>query len=132
LERTGKKPDRDLDALAKIVVDAGLKVHKALGPGLLESVYEHSLAHELQARGVPFRRRPAPAVAREDRDRAYGCRLDLVVAGVIVVEIGAADAPARLHAPEALAQLRQAGCRLGLLLDFNAEPFSEGVKRFMI
>ena len=122
-------PDRRLDELAKVVAEAGLKVHKALGPGLLESVYEHSLAHELQARGVPFQRQPAAAAGP---DHGYGCRLDLVVAEAIMVEIGAVDAPARLHDPEVLARLRQSGRRLGLRLDFDAEPFSAGVQRFVI
>jgi GxxExxY protein len=124
-----QEPDRRLDELAKIVVDAGLKVHKTLGPGLLESVYEHCLAQELQARGVAFQRQPAAAAGP---DHGYGCRLDLVVAEAIVVEIGAVDAPARLHDPEVLARLRQSGRRLGLRLDFDAQPFSAGVQRFVI
>ena len=125
------KPDRPLDELAKVVVDAGLKVHKALGPGLLESVYEHCLAHELQARGAPFQRQPASPAA-DGPAPAYGYRLDVVVAGAIVVEIVAVDAPARLHDPEVLAHLRRSGYRLALLLDFRAERFHDGVKRFVI
>jgi GxxExxY protein len=123
------EPDGGLDELVKLVAAAALKVHKALGPGLLESVYEHCLAHELQARGVAVQRQP---VAAAGPDPAYGCRLDLVVADAIVVEIGAVDAPARLHDPEVLAGLRRSGRRLGLRLDFNTEPFSAGVQRFVI
>jgi GxxExxY protein len=129
LDHPAHEPDGGLDALVKIVAEAGLKVHKALGPGLVESVYEHCLAHELQARGVPVQRQPA-ADARPDH--AYGRRLDLVVAEAILVEIGAVDAPARLHDPEILARLRQSGRRLGLRLDFDAQPFSAGVQRFVI
>lgn len=128
----GNEPDRGLDELAKVVVEAGLKVHKALGGGLLESIYEHCLAHELQARGVPFQRQPAPPGTHEGPAHAYGYHLDFVVADAIVVEIAAVDAPARLHGPEVLAPLRQAGYRLGLLLDFNTELFNDGVKRFVI
>lgn len=128
----GSAADLSLDELEKLVVEAGLKVHKALGAGLLESVYEHLLAHELDARGVPFQRQPAPPGPHEGPARAYGYRLDFVLAKAIVVEIGAVDAPARLHEPEVLAHLRESGYRLGVLLDFNTEPFIEGVKRFVI
>jgi GxxExxY protein len=125
-------PDRRLDALTKVIVAAGRKVHRALGPGLLEPAYEHCLARELDARGVAFRREAVAPVAPEDADHAYGCRLDFVVAGVIVVEIGAVDAPTRLDTPEVRAHLRRSGYRLALRLDFNAARFSQGVERFEI
>ena len=131
LEHRRKDADGGLDELADVIVEAGRKVHKTLGRGLLESIYEHSLAHELQARDVAFVRQPAPP-AHDGPAHAYGYRLDFVVADVIVVEIGAVDAPACLHEPEVLEKLRRSGYLLGLLLDFNAERYSEGVKRFVL
>ncbi len=87
----------EVDAIARQLVDAGLKVHRALGPGLLESAYEHCLAHELVLRGVPVRRQVPLHIQYEGVQLDAGYRLDLVVADAIVVEVKAVEALSRLH-----------------------------------
>jgi GxxExxY protein len=87
----------ELERLARLAVDAGLQVHRALGPGLLESAYEVCLAYELERRGLPVRRQVAlPVVYRGVRLDA-GYRLDLLVANSLVLEIKAVDALTRHH-----------------------------------
>jgi GxxExxY protein len=120
-----------LDELAKIVVDAGLKVHKTLGPGLLESVYEHCLAHELRSRGVAFQRQLALPVVYEGLTLECGYRLDLLVENSIVLEIKAVDALSRVHEAPGLTNLRLSGNTLGFLMNFNVVLFKEGVRRFI-
>lgn len=113
-------------------MDAGLKVHKTLGPGLLESVYEHCLAHELRSRGLDVQRQLALPVVYEGLALECGYRLDLLVEGSIVVEIKAVDALTRVHEAQVLTYLRLSGHRLGFLINFNVVLFKDGVKRFVI
>jgi GxxExxY protein len=127
-----QEPDRNLDKLAKIVVDAGLKVHRTLGPGLLESAYEHCLAHELRTRGIAIQRQLSLPVVYEGLSLECGYRLDLLVENSIVVELKAVDALTRVHEAQVLTYLRLSGHRLGFLMNFNVVLFKEGVKRFVI
>jgi len=120
------------DALSRIIVDAGLSVHKALGPGLLESTYEHCLLHELQTRGVAcLRQVPIPIVYKGAKLDA-GYRIDLVVDNSIVVEVKAVEALTRLHEAQILTYLRLAGFRIGLLMNFNVVLFKNGLRRFVL
>ncbi|HWA62520.1 MAG TPA: GxxExxY protein [Caulobacteraceae bacterium] len=120
-----------VEALSRIVIDAGLKVHKALGPGLLESAYEHCLAHELQSRGIAVRRQVALPVVYEGITLDAGYRIDLLVAEAIVIEVKAVDLMLRIHWAQVLTYLRLSGHRLGLLMNFNVEQFRHGVKRLV-
>jgi GxxExxY protein len=101
----------DVEGLARVVIDAGLKVHKALGPGLLESAYEHCLAHELNARGISLKRQLALPIIYEDLKLDAGYRLDIVVEDAIIIEIKAVDALTRLHEAQVLTYLKLSGCR---------------------
>lgn len=121
-----------LNDLAGTVIGAGLKVHKALGPGLLESAYEHCLAHELRNRGIAVQRQVPLPINYEGLTLEVGYRLDLLVAGAIVVEVKAVDALTRVHEAQVLTYLRLSGHRLGFLLNFNVELFKQGVRRFVI
>ena len=121
-----------LDDLARTEVDAGLKIHKALGPGLLESAYEHCLAHELRNRGVAVQRQVALPIVYEGLTLEVGYRLDLLVQNSIVVEVKAVDALTRVNDAQVLTYLRLSGHRLGFLLNFNVELFKQGVRRFVI
>ena len=119
-------------AVSGVIVDAGLKVHEALGPGLLESAYEECLAHELTARGVPVRRQvPMPVMYHGMRLDA-GYRLDLVVAQAVIVEIKAVEALNRLHQAQLMTYLKLSGIRVGLLLNFNTVLFKDGIKRITL
>jgi GxxExxY protein len=102
-----------LESVAGTVVDAGLKVHRVLGPGLLESAYEQCLAHELQIRGIPVRRQVALPVVYEGLRLDAGYRLDILVEDKIVIEVKAVEALTRLHEAQVLTYLKLPGCRLG-------------------
>jgi GxxExxY protein len=124
--------DEAVEAAARQIVDAGLKVHRALGPGLLESVYEHCLAHELERRGLSVRRQVNLPVIFEDLRLEAGYRLDLLVNDLIVVEVKAVEALSRLHEAQVLTYLKLSGCRLGLLVNFNVELFKHGLRRLIL
>lgn len=113
------------------MIDAGLKVHKALGPGLLESAYEHCLAHELVSRGVSLQRQVVLPIVYEGARLDAGYRLDILIGDSIVVEVKAVDALTRLHEAQVLTYLRLSGHQLGLLMNFNVELFKHGLKRFV-
>lgn len=120
------------EAVAKQVVDAGLKVHRALGPGLLESVYEQCLAHELERRGHDVRRQLVLPVVYEGLTLELGYRLDLFVDDALIVEVKAVEALSRLHEAQLLTYLRLSGRRLGLLMNFNVELFKNGIRRLIL
>jgi GxxExxY protein len=120
------------DRLARLAVDAGLKVHKTLGPGLLESVYEHCLAYELEARGLSLKRQPALPIRYGDVILDGGYRLDLLVEDRLVIEIKSVEALTRLHEAQMLTYLRLSQCRVGLLMNFNATLFKQGVRRMTL
>jgi GxxExxY protein len=122
----------EADRVARIVVDAGLKVHKALGPGLLESVYEHCLVYELESRGLSLQRQLALPVRYGDLILDAGYRLDLIVEGMVIVEIKAVESLTRLHEAQILTYLRCSGCRIGLLMNFNAVLFKQGLRRLVL
>ena len=122
----------EIEAAAAIVVDAGLAVHKALGPGLLESAYEHCLAYELTARGVAFeRQRVVPIVYRGVQIDA-GYRLDLLVANSVILEIKSVETLTALHEAQLLTYLKLTSHRLGFLMNFNVPLFKSGVRRFVL
>jgi GxxExxY protein len=129
LNHQGHQGHQEVDALAKQIVDSGLKVHRALGPGLLESAYEHCLAYELHARGIPVKRQVALPVIYEGTTLDAGYRLDLVVADAIIVEIKAVDALTPLHEAQILTYLKLSGHRLGFLINFNVALFKQGIRR---
>ena len=122
----------DLDRLARLIVDSGLNVHKALGPGLLESAYEHCLAYELSERGIPIKRQvPLPIIyAGATLDAGY--RLDIVAGDSIIIEIKAVEALTRLHEAQILTYLKLSGLRLGFLMNFNVSLFKSGVRRMAL
>ena len=122
----------EVDLVARSIVDAGLKVHKALGPGLLESAYEHCLAFELGARGLPVRRQVALPVIYEAQTLDAGYRVDLVVADAVIVEIKAVDALTRVHQAQILTYLKLSKLRLGLLMNFNVELLKHGIRRIAL
>lgn len=119
----------NVEAVGKQIVDAGLKVHRALGPGLLESVYEQCLAHELHARGLDVARQAPLQIIYEGLRLDGGYRLDLLVQNCVVVEVKAVEALSRLHEAQLMTYLKLSGRRLGFILNFNVELFSQGVRR---
>lgn len=114
---------------AKIIVDAAYKIHTTLGPGLLESVYEAVLANELEKRGCRVLRQQGIPVVYEQTQLDLGFRADLIVNGIVIVEIKSVEALAPVHHKQLLTYLRLADKRLGLLINFNVELIKGGIRR---
>jgi GxxExxY protein len=121
-----------LEAIGRAVVDSGLSVHRALGPGLLESAYQHCLVHELESRGLVVRREVGLPVLYKGVALDVGYRLDLVVENAVIVEIKAVEALSRLHEAQLITYLKLSKLRLGYLMNFNAELFKQGLKRLVL
>ena len=118
-----------LNQLTRVIFGAAMDVHRALGPGLLESAYQGCLCRELDMRGVPFEReRPLPVEYRGLRLEC-GYRLDLLVANAVVVEVKSVEALAPIHESQLLTYLRLGGWRIGLLVNFNVEVLKQGIRR---
>jgi len=117
------------NAIATIIVDAAFKIHKTLGPGLLESVYEAALKYELQKRGLKVLQQLRIPVAYEGLDLGIGFRADLVVDDKVVIEIKAIEALAGVHRKQLATYLRLMDLRLGLLINFNVELIRNGIRR---
>jgi GxxExxY protein len=115
--------------IATIIVDAAVKIHKRLGPGLLESVYETTRAYELAKRGLQLRRQQSMPVVYEDVRMDVGFRADLIVEGKVIVEIKSIDAIAPVHRKQLLTYLRLTDQKLGLLINFNVELIKDGITR---
>jgi GxxExxY protein len=120
------------ESVGQVVIDAGLKVHRALGPGLLESAYEHCLAHELVARGAAVRRQVSLPIMFDGERIDAGYRLDLLVDDLVVVEVKAVDALSPLHSAQILTYLKLSAFRLGFLMNFNVKLFKQGLRRFVL
>jgi GxxExxY protein len=111
------------------VIGAAMAVHRALGPRLLESAYQECLCQELVLRGIPFERQvPLPLEYRGIRCES-GYRLDLLLAGAVVVEIKSVEAIAPIHEAQLLTYLRLGGWRVGLLMNFNVVVLKDGIRR---
>src|SRR3954469_894709 len=117
--------------IAKKVLDAAFLIHTKLGPGLLESVYEVVLAHELRKTQLAVeRQKPMPVVYDGVRfDEAY--RADLVVGSKVIVELKSVETMSALHAKQVLTQLRMSGLKLGLLINFGQAHLKDGIKRLI-
>ena len=115
--------------IATTVVDAAYTIHTRLGPGLLESVYETTLAYELTKRGLTVRRQQAMPVVYESVRMDIGFRADLIVADKVIVEIKSIEAISPVHRKQLLTYLRLTDKRLGLLINFNVELIKGGLTR---
>jgi GxxExxY protein len=120
---------RHVEELARIAVDAGLELHKEIGPGLLESVYEALLAASLAQRGIKVDRQKPIEIRYSGLVFAEGFRADLVLEDRLIVEVKSVDRLASVHARQLLTYLRFLNLPLGLLMNFGGATFREGVKR---
>jgi GxxExxY protein len=126
--RARSEPTEREDQLAREVIGAAIEVHRVLGPGLLESLYEESLCIELTERRVPFTRQQRIDLEYKGHPVGAG-RLDLLVGGDVVVELKAVDKLTDVHLAQLLSYLKTTGHRLGLLLNFNVAVLKNGIKR---
>lgn len=122
----------ETERIATQVIDAAFKVHRALGPGLLESVYEVCLCHELARNNVPFERQLSLPVVYEGIRLEAGLRVDLLVAEVVIVELKSVERMSPLYEAQLLTYMKLSGKRLGLLINFNAAMLKDGFKRLVL
>jgi GxxExxY protein len=119
------------NAIGEVVLGCAIKVHKALGPGLLEAAYEACLAYELGKAGLNYQRQIALPVFYDDQKIDIGYRLDLLVERRVIVEIKAVEKFAEVHRAQLLSYLKLGDYRLGYLLNFNVARMTEGISRLV-
>ena len=119
----------DENELSYAVIGAIIEVHKQLGPGLLECVYEEALALELKLRGIPFARQKKVPVRYKGRLLEAELRLDFLVGDKLIIELKSVETVTPLHEAQLITYLKLTGCRLGLLVNFNVERVTEGIHR---
>ena len=107
------------DEIGKLVIDASMRVHSALGAGLLETIYETCLAHELEKQGLTVKKQAALPIVYDDLRVDNAFRIDLLVDDKVVVELKAIEALAPIHTAQVISYLKTTGCQLGLLINFN-------------
>jgi GxxExxY protein len=122
------EPDARVDEVARMVLDAALEVHRTLGAGFGEAVYEQALAIELGLRGIAHERQVPITIGYKGHDVGEG-RLDLFVEGCLVVELKAVEALLPVHLSQVVSYLRATGIHLGLLITFNVPRLREGIRR---
>lgn len=127
----GEKTSAEVERIAREIVDSALKVHRHFGPGLLESVYERSLAYELSQRGETVERQVVVPVRYGELEMDEGFRLDLLVGGLVVVEVKAVEQEHEIHKAQLLTYLKMTGLTLGLLINFNRVLLKDGIKRLI-
>lgn len=132
-KRAKASPRKDLspreEEVAQIIVDAAIKVHRHLGPGLLENVYETCLKHELQQRGLRVETQVQLPITYEGLKLEDALRLDLLIEDLVILEIKAAEDIHPIHEAQLLTYLRLAHKRLGFLINFNVPLLKDGLKR---
>ena len=122
-------PEQDL---TQKIIGAGIEVHRALGPGLLESIYQTCLAHEFALRGLGFEQEKPLPVEYKGIRLACGYRLDFIVEGRVVVELKAVDSIHDVHKAQLLTYLKITGCKVGLLMNFNSAVLKDGIERMVL
>jgi GxxExxY protein len=120
---------KKLNELTEAIIGAAMEVHRALGPGLLESTYEMCLCQELSLRGIPFQRQVPIPVEYKGVKLDCGYRADIVIEGTILLEIKAIDSLLPIHDAQLLTYLRLGGWQIGLLINFNVELLKHGLRR---
>ena len=122
----------ELNKITGKIIESAMKVHTALGPGLLESAYEACLAHELKKAGLSVQSQVGLPVVYDDVSVELGYRLDLLVEGTVIVELKAVEKITPLHQAQLLSYLKLSGRKLGLLMNFNVVHLRDGIKRVIL
>ncbi len=126
---------RDLqsyNSLTEIIIGAAMEVHRALGPGLLESAYEACLVYELAQQGLKVeQQKPLPLIYKGVH-LDCGYRLDLLVENSVIIEIKTVDALSPIHEAQLISYLKLSGCLVGLLINFNVRLLKDGIRRFVV
>ncbi len=125
------QPSLTENQLSKIILDAAFKVHTKTGPGLLETVYEVTLAHELRKQGLDVKRQVPIPIIYDELTFDEGFRADILVEDKVVVELKSLEQLARVHSKQVLTQLRLSGHKLGLLINFGEVRLKDGIERIV-
>jgi GxxExxY protein len=124
------EPSVELNPLTEKIIGAAMEVHKKLGPGLDESLYEAAMCIELELRGIGFQRQVQIDVEYKGV-KIGNKRIDLIVEGKVLVELKAVEQLAPVHKAQVLTYLKLTGLKLGLLINFNVPVLKEGIKRII-
>ncbi|NWG35049.1 MAG: GxxExxY protein [Chloroflexi bacterium] len=125
---TRPEPSKEVDELARRVIGAAIEVHRALGPGYTENVYEEALCIEIDGLGIPFERQVKVVVEYKGKKVGEG-RLDLLVDKILPVEFKAVESLAAVHQAQLISYLKMMRLQLGLLINFNVPVLKQGIKR---
>lgn len=120
------------EELTEQIIGAAIEAHRALGPGLLESVYQACIAREFMLRNLLYEQEKPLPVEYKGLKLDCGYRLDFIVAGKVVVELKAVDSIHPVHEAQLLTYLRLTGCKVGLLINFNVNLLKNGIKRMVL
>ena len=118
--------------ISKIILDNAFKVHSVLGPGLLENVYKSCLALELKEAGLKVETEKSMPLIYKSIQLDCGYRIDILVNEKVIVELKTVEALSDIHTAQILTYMRLAGCKLGLLLNFNSKSLKDGIKRLVL
>jgi GxxExxY protein len=124
--------DTAINDITGEIVDAAIKVHRALGPGLLESTYEACLAYEIQTRNISVSSQVPLPVKYGRVVLEVGYRIDLLVADTVIVEIKSVDSIAPIYKAQLMSYLKLSGKKVGLLINFNVELLKNGITRLVV
>jgi GxxExxY protein len=122
----------DLNALSSEIIGSAIEVHRAIGPGLLESAYEECLCHELNLRGIAYERQYPLPLEYKGVNLDCGYRLDLLVENAVVVELKACEAISPINKAQLLTYMKLGNWNLGLLINFHTKVLKDGVRRMTL
>ncbi len=126
------RPELQINQVTEAIIGGAIEVHRALGPGLLESAYQECLARELTLRHLPFEREKPLLLEYKGARLECGYRLDFLVANAVVVEIKACDSLLPIHQAQLLTYMKLGGWKVGLLINFQVPVLKKGIKRLVL
>lgn len=127
-----EKGTEDLNILSGAIIDCAIQVHKKLGPGLLESAYQHGMVYMFAKNNIAFEREKTVAVTIDDFPIDAGYRADFIIANKIILEIKSVEKLSPIHEAQLLTYMKLGKFELGLLLNFNEQPLKNGIKRMKL
>jgi GxxExxY protein len=130
--REGAETRRKMDELSGRIIGGAIEVHRALGPGLLESMYEECLSHEMSLQGMTFERQKPLPIVYKGVEMECGYRIDFLVQEQVVVEIKVVDALHPIHHAQLLTYLKVGSWQIGLLINFNVPVLKRGLQRVVL
>lgn len=121
-----------INDITDLIIGSAIEVHRALGPGMLESAYEECLSYELTRKGLSIKRQKATPVIYKEIKLDYGYRIDILVEETVIVELKAVDSINPVHEAQVLTYMKFSNVKVGLLINFNVAILKNGIKRFIL